>query len=83
MRVPLATAASICGVKPATFRKWVQRKHITRHTDDCILDDPRCTGIDFYDVNELLQWVDARNGDALWTRAGIAGSHATRLNRTA
>jgi hypothetical protein len=70
MRVPLATAASICGVKPGTIRRWVYDQRVTRHNDG-------------YDVDELLHWIDARNPDALMVRAGMNGQHATRLARGA
>lgn len=58
IRVDLATAVSICGVKPATLRKWVERGHIGRHDDG-------------YDVYELLHWIDARSTDHLYVRAGL------------
>lgn len=74
VRVPLAVAASICGVKPATLRRWVMDGRVTRHRDE---------GDGEYDVHELLQWIDARNPDALATRAGMGGQHATRLRRGA
>jgi hypothetical protein len=48
MHVPLATAASIAQVKPATIRKWVQRGHIGDYPDG-------------YDVKELLLWLDQRD----------------------
>ena len=51
-------AASICGVKPATLRKWVQRGHICRFAEG-------------YDVSELLHWIDARSTDHLYVRAGL------------
>lgn len=74
MRVHLDAAASICGVKPGTIRKWVFDGRIIRHTDE---------GDGEYDVHELLAWVDARNPDALMVRAGVVGGHATRLARGA
>lgn len=58
-RVPLTLAASISGVKPGTIRRWVHDGRIIRHDDG-------------YDVDELLHWIDARNPDALLSRAGIA-----------
>lgn len=70
MRVPLTDAAGICGVKPGTIRRWVHDGRVIRHPDG-------------YDVDELLQWIDARNPDALLVRAGLSGDHATRLARPA
>lgn len=67
-RVDLHVAATICGVKPGTIRKWVFDKVIVRYPDG-------------YDVYELLHWVDARSTDALMVRAGIAGQHADELRR--
>ncbi|WP_157749444.1 AlpA family transcriptional regulator [Jatrophihabitans sp. GAS493] len=58
--VDLDQAAAICGVSKATIRKWVQRQHIRR------LPGGR------YDVHELLHWIDTRDPDALFARAGIA-----------
>lgn len=69
-RVPLRLAASICGVQPATIRRWVYDGRVIRHPD-CCTDGLTCTGQDYYDVHELLQWIDARNPDALMSRAGI------------
>jgi hypothetical protein len=68
VRVPLDTAASICGVQPVTIRRWVFDGRIIRHDDG-------------YDVDELLHWIDARNPDALMVRAGLAGEHGARLAR--
>lgn len=81
-RVPLNLAAAICGVKPGTIRRWVHDRRIIRHHDECT-DPAACTGEDYYDVHELLQWIDARNPDALMVRAGVEGDHATRLARPA
>lgn len=58
MRVDLDVAVSICGVKPATIRRWVRDGRVTRTADG-------------FDVTELLHWIDARNPDALMSRAGI------------
>lgn len=66
-RVDLATAASICGVRPGTVRRWVFDKRITRHADG-------------YDVHELLQWIDARNPDALYVRAGLTPERPGRIS---
>lgn len=57
-RVDLQIAANICGVKPGTIRRWVHDHRVTRHPDG-------------YDVDELLHWIDARNPDALYSRAGL------------
>ena len=72
--VPLDIAATICGVKPGTIRRWVHDKRIIRHRYD---------GHGEYDVHELLHWIEARNPDALMVRAGLTGEHATRLGRSA
>lgn len=69
-RVPLDVAATICGVKPGTIRRWVYDQRIIRHPDG-------------YDVHELLLWVDARNPNALMVRAGLSGGHAEQLRRGA
>lgn len=82
VRVNLSKAANICGVQPGTIRKWVHDRRIIRHPDECTRPD-LCTGEDYYDVAELLHWIDARNPDALMVRAGIDGSHGTRLARGA
>jgi hypothetical protein len=74
MRVPLEQAASICGVKPGTIRRWVHDSRIVRYPDD---------GFGEYEVDELLLWIDARNPDALMVRAGLSGDHGTRLRRGA
>lgn len=58
IHVDLQTAVSICGVKPGTIRKWVFDGRIIRHDDG-------------YDVDELLQWIDTRNPEALYSRAGL------------
>lgn len=60
--VPLDVAATICGVKPGTIRRWVHDRHITRHPHD---------GHGEYDVSELLHWIDTRNPDALYSRYGL------------
>lgn len=75
VRVDLEVAASICGVKPGTIYRWVSDGHVT--------SSPGPDGANWYDVHELLHWVDARNPDALMTRAGMTGEHATRLGRVA
>jgi hypothetical protein len=49
--VPLAVAANVAEVQPATIRKWVERGIITRHPDG-------------YDLTELLHWIDTRRPDA-------------------
>jgi hypothetical protein len=59
-RVPLTQAAEMCGVKPATIRRWVHDGHITRHWNG-------------YDFNELIDYRDTRNLDALAVRAGCPG----------
>lgn len=69
--VPLDVAATICGVKPGTIRRWVHDKRITRHQHD---------GWGEYDVHELLHWIDARNPDALMVRAGMLGEHGRNLS---
>jgi hypothetical protein len=46
--VPLAVAASVAEVQPATVRQWVARGIITRYPDG-------------YDLTELLHWIDTRN----------------------
>jgi hypothetical protein len=46
--VPLAVAANVAEVQPATIRKWVERGIITRHPDG-------------YDLTELLHWIDTRD----------------------
>lgn len=70
VRVDLAKAAHICGVKPGTIRKWVFDGRISRHPDECVHAD-LCSGQEFYDVDELLHWIDARNPEALYSRAGL------------
>lgn len=49
MRVPLATAAAIGGVKPGTVLKWVTRGHIGRYPDD---------GTGEFETSEILLWLD-------------------------
>jgi predicted DNA-binding transcriptional regulator AlpA len=78
MRVPLEQAASICGVKPATIYRWVADKRIRTYPSEEEFD-----ARNWYDVTELLAWVDARNPDALGMRAGMAGEHARRMARVA
>lgn len=68
MRVPLADAASICGVKPGTIRRWGVDKRITVELR-WNYASKRWNA--WYDVDELLHWVAARNPDALYSVAGL------------
>lgn len=56
--VDLALAAEICRVKPETVRRWVYDKKVTQYRDG-------------FDVDELLDWRDRRDPDALYSRAGL------------
>lgn len=57
-RVPLAEAAEIAGVKPGTIRRWVYDGRLRRYWDG-------------YDFDELIAVRDARDPDALYSRAGL------------
>lgn len=74
MRVPLEQAAKICGVKAGTIYRWVADGRILTYPPEEEWDTRN-----WYDVDELLHWNDARNPDALRLRAGMSGEHATRL----
>ena len=77
MRVPLDTACSICGVQPGTVYRWVH--------DGTIRSFPSDDGTPgrWYDVYELLHWIDTRNPDGVALQAGVSGEAATRMARAA
>jgi hypothetical protein len=65
--VPLAVAAIVAEVQPATIRKWVERGIITRHPDG-------------YDLTELLHWIDTiRDTDK--ARGAVVASHVRYQTR--
>lgn len=57
-RLPLDLAAEVCGVRPATLRRWALDGHVSRYWDG-------------FDFDEIVAYRDTRSLQCLAARAGV------------